>query len=63
MFVSRESLSYFELPDDSLNIFRKSNIDHYMEIPSATFCIGKGSVLNKFCQAELFAHCIFENKN
>ena len=27
-----------ELPDDSLNIFKRSNIDRYMERPSATFC-------------------------
>ena len=41
----------------------KFNIDRYVKLPSATFCIGKGSVLNKFCQAERFADCIFENKN
>ena len=27
-------------PDNTPNIFNKSNIDHYMEWPSATFCNG-----------------------
>ena len=30
-----------QLPDDSLNISLKSNIDCYMEKPGATFCNGK----------------------
>ena len=38
-----------ELPDDSPNIFKKSNIDRYVERPSATFCNGKYSALNGFC--------------
>ena len=35
-------------PDDSPNIFKKSNIDCYMERPSATFCNGKHSTLDYF---------------
>ena len=38
-----------ELPDDSRNIFKKSNIDGYVEIPRTTFCNGKYSALNDFC--------------
>ena len=33
-----------KLPDDSPNIFKKSNTDHYMERPSASFCNGKYSI-------------------
>ena len=43
---------FSELPDDSPNIFKKSNIDCFTERPSATFCNGKYSTLNYFCYAE-----------
>ena len=39
VLLSKKELS--ELPDDSSNIFKKSNIDRYMKIPNATFCNGK----------------------
>ena len=32
---------FSKLTDNSLNILKKSNIDHFMERPSATFCNGK----------------------
>ena len=51
-----------ELPDDSSNIFKRSNIDRYMETPSATLCNGKYSVLNDFCDAEFLAYYTLENK-
>ena len=51
-----------ELLDDSSNIFRRSNIDRYMETPSATLCNGKYSVLNDFCYAEFLAYYTLENK-
>ena len=36
VLLSQKKLS--ELPDDSSNIFKKSNVDRYVEKPSATFC-------------------------
>ena len=51
-----------ELPDDSKNIFKRSNIDRYMERPSATLCNGKYIVLNDFCYAEFLAYYTAENK-
>ena len=39
VLLSEKELS--ELPDDSSNIFRKSNKDRYVERPNATFCNGK----------------------
>ena len=52
-----------KLPDDCPNIFKKSNIDCYMERPSATFCDAKYSVLNYFCSEELLAYNTLENKS
>ena len=60
VLLSKSELS--ELPDDSPNIFKKSNIDRYVEIPSATFCNGKYSALNYFCYAEFLAYYTLENK-
>ena len=37
-----------ELQDESPDIFKKPNIDRYMERPSATFCNGKCSILEEF---------------
>ena len=51
------------LPDDSTNVFKRSNIDRYMERPSATFCNGKYRVLNDFCHAEFLAYYTLENKS
>ena len=51
-----------ELPGDSPNIFKKSNIDYYVEKPIATFCNGKCTVLNDFCYAEFLAYYRLENK-
>ena len=52
-----------ELQDDSPNIFKKSNIDRYVERPSETFCNGKYSALNDFCYTEFLAYYTLENKS
>ena len=67
IFQKKDFKYYFlkklsKLPDDSSNIFKKSNIDRYMERPSATFCNGKYSILDNFCYAEFLAYYTFENK-
>ena len=59
--LSKKELS--ELLDDSSNIFKKSNIDPYVERPNATFCSGKYSVLDYFCLAEFLAYYTVENKS
>ena len=52
-----------EIPEGIPNIFKRSNIDRYMERPSATFCNGKCRVLNDFCYTEFLAHYTLENKS
>ena len=61
VLLSKKELT--ELPDDSSNIFKKSNIDHYVERPNATFCSRKYSVLYYFCFAEFLAYYTLENKS
>ena len=46
VLLSEKELS--ELPDNSANIFKKSNIDRYMKRPNAIFCNGKYSILDDF---------------
>ena len=60
VLLSEKELS--ELPYNSPNIFKKSNIDRYMERPNATFCNGKYSILANFCYAELLAYYTLENR-
>ena len=52
-----------KLPKDSQNIFKRSNIDCYMEKPSATLCNGKYNVLNDFCYAEFLTYYTREDKS
>ena len=61
VLLSEKELS--ELPEDNPNIFKKSNIDRYMERPSATFCNGMYSILDNFCYAKFLAYCTLENKS
>ena len=52
-----------KLPADSPNIFKKSNINCYIERPSATFNNRKYSALNHFCYIEFLALYTIENKS
>ena len=61
LLLSKKCLS--ELPDDSPNIFKKSNADRYMKRPNSNFCNGKYDVLNDFCYAEFSAYYAPENKS
>ena len=61
VLLSKKDLS--KLLGDIPNISKKSNIDHYMELPSGTFCNGKYSVLSHFCFAEFLEFNVLENKS
>ena len=61
VLLSKKELS--EIPDDSSNIFNKSNTDRYVERPNATFCNGKYNVFDYFCFAEFLAYYTLENKS
>ena len=52
-----------ELPGNSPKIFKKSNIDRYMERTSATFCNKECSILDDFCYKEFLAYYTLENKS
>ena len=61
ILLSDKELS--ELSDDSPNIFKISNIDPYLERLTATFCIGKYSILDDFCYAEFLAYYLLKSKS
>ena len=52
-----------EQRDDGQNIFKKSNIDCYMERPIVPFCNGKYSILDDFCYAEFLQYYTLENNS
>ena len=52
-----------KVPDDSTNIFKKSNIDYCTEIPCIAFCNGKYMVLNDFCYEEFFAYYSLDSRS
>ena len=65
IFQKKEFKYYFlkKNSDGSPHIFKKSNIDRYVERPSPKFCNGKYSALNDFCYAEFLAYYTLENKS
>lgn len=60
--VLSSGIELSELPDDSTNIFKKSNIDRYNDIPNALFSGGKNSVLDNFCHTEFTTYYTLDNK-
>ena len=44
-----------ELPDNSPNFFKKSNIDHCMGRPSAAFCYGKYRIFDNLFLGRIFS--------
>ena len=51
---TEEQLS--SLPEDSTDVFKRNNIDHYLARPSVSFCDEKSSILDSFCFAEFTAY-------
>ena len=58
---SKEELD--ELPEDSIDVFKKNMIDRYIDRPNRNFANGKYSVLDSFCFAEFIAHYYLLPKN
>ena len=54
---------FSEIPDGSRSILKESNIDRYMQPPSAIICDGKHSILANFCYAEFLAYYTLENNS
>ena len=48
--------------NDSKNIFKRSNIDQYIDKPNVLFSGGKDSALDKFCYAECSLHYKIDNE-
>ena len=61
VLLSENELS--KLPDNSPNIFKKSNIGSYMKRPNETFWNEKCSVLNNFSYAEFLACYALKNRS
>ena len=61
--LSEETQEFSKLPDDSTNIFKKSNIYRYLKRTSATFCNGKYSALSDFCYEKSLAYYTLEKKS
>lgn len=51
-----------ELPDDSIEVFKKNNLDRYMERPNITFKKGQYAVLDRFCYAEFLSYYYLDTK-
>ena len=54
IFRSKEEID--ELPEDSIDIFKRNMIDRYVDRPNSSFLNGKYSILDRFCYAEFLAH-------
>ena len=57
---SKDELS--QLPEDSTDVFKRNNLDRYIERPDKHFKGGKFSVLDEMCYAEFLAFYVLETK-
>ena len=51
-----------ELPENSTDIFKRNNLDRYIDRPNKTFQGGKYSVLDDFCYAQFLAYYYLDTK-
>ena len=54
ILLSEEEIG--NLPDDSTAIFKRSNLDRYIDRPNQVYCGGKYKILDSFCYAEFASH-------
>ena len=54
--ICRSKEEIDELPEDSVDVFKRNMVDRYLERPNYTFSNGKFSILDSFCYAEFVAH-------
>ena len=54
IFRSKEEID--ELPEDSVDVFKRSIFERYLDRPNCTFSSGKFRILDSFCYAEFVAH-------
>ena len=54
--ICRSKEEIAELPEDSIDIFKRNMIDRYIDRPNHTFQNGKFAALDSFCYAEFLAH-------
>ena len=61
VLLSKEEPS--KLPDKNPNIFKKSNIDRYMERSNSRLCNGRHSILDDFCYAKFLPYCTLKKNS
>ena len=61
--ICRSKEEIDELPEDSVDIFKRNMIDRYIDRPASTFSNGRYSILDSFCYAEFVAHYYLLPKN
>jgi len=50
-----------ELPEESTDVFKRNNLDRYLERPNKTFKGGRFSVLDNFCYAQFLAFYVLDS--
>ena len=59
MCKNKKELS--ELPEDSTDVFKKNNLDRYLDRPNRTFKGGRYGVLDDFCYAQFLAYYVLNS--
>ena len=60
MFRSEKEIK--ELPDDSIDIYKRNMIDRYIDRPDSVFQKGKYAKIDRLCYAEFLSHYYFDSK-
>ena len=52
-----------ELPPDSTDVFKRNNLDRYMDRPNVVFKDGKYSMLDRLCYGEFLAYYVLDTSS
>ena len=54
--ICRSKEERAELPDDSVDVFKRNMLDRYIDRPNKNFVAGKYHALDNMCYAEFLSH-------
>ena len=60
--VCKSEAELSELPADSTEVFKRNNLDRYVDRPNKSFQKGHYSVLDNICYAEFLAYYVLDTK-
>ena len=58
--ICKSEKEFLELSEDSTDVFKRNNLDRYIDRPNETFKKGKYKILNTMCYAEFLSYYVLD---